>query len=928
MAVLDADGNTVATNRPWEEFARQHQLRETLGGDGVAHLEDADGVAVEDAARATAGIAATLDGDRDQFEFEYPSKAADRTRWFRMRVQSSIHEDERYLTVSHTDITERRTRETTFRSAYEITTRNGESFDQKITALLEVVRQAIGTTYATFSHIDGSDYVFEAVAAATGEDLEAGETVPVEELPNCKHVFDTGDPLVLDDVAAQAPALADPTWGIAAYLGAPVTVDGKPYGTFCFYSTEPRDAAFTEWEVTLVELLGDWISYELGRRERTQKLRHLKENLSDVVWMSTPDKDEIEFVSDSYEAVWGRPTESLREEPTSFVEAIHPEDRDRVSRALADQRTQPDAYETEYRIVRPDGSVRWIHDEAVGVQTDGELERIIGIATDVTERVEHERELAYQTALLEAQTETTIDGLLLVDTDRSVRYHNNRFLDIWDLSAETVSAQSGEQLLEQVRDRLAEPDEFMRGVERLHANPTEQSRDTIELTDGRWLDRYSAPVIGYDGTHYGRLWVFRDITERIEHEMTLERQHDRLAQLQRVNDIVRKTIQALQDTKTRKEIEAEVCAKLTETNLYQAAWIAGKAETPTGEVTIDVRTAVGVEDSYFEDISEPPAGPAQKAIQTGTVQVVDDVSTSESFPAVRRETALAHDHQTLAAIPLAKADLTYGALVVYAPPTHTISETEQDVLADLGRSIALAIQRVHSQCSLSAATLVSLSFRIPDSEFVFGTVSEDLDCELTLERRIAGQRGEMIYYVTVDGGDPATVCDRLAADPLITTCRIVRDGTTAKRAMLEAHLNEECQVPLDILTDYGGSIRDARAADGDISIRAELPSEVDISTLYADLQSVAPSIELVSKRHVDRPARTAAELRNRVTEQLTEKQRSALKATYARGYYAWPRESTLEEISETFDISGPTMHYRLRKAQETVIGSVLEGTDI
>jgi len=917
IAVLDAEGTLVMTTDERIESAREHGPPESSDATGIEYLAAIDGVEEADVARAVEGLDALLEGERDRFELEYPRRTGDDRRWVLMRAARFTYRGEKYVTVTHIDITERKRRDEALRDAYEISTADTASLTEQVEELLAVARTVIGTEYATFSRVE-DDQCTVTAAADTG--ISSGDTVPIA--ASCKRVVDTRETLVVRDIEADAPELADR--GIESYLGTPVTVDGDVYGTYCFYGTEPRAEAFSEWDVTFVELLGEWMRYELERRECEERLQHLRENITDVVWMSTPEKDEIEFVSDSYRDIWGRPPDTLKKQSDAFVEGIHPDDRDRVRQALADQQDSPDEYEETYRVVQPDGEVRWVHDRASGVFVDGKLQRIVGIATDITDRTERERELAYQTALLEAQAETTIDGLLVVDSDRRVRYHNDRFLDIWGIPEDSAVGQSDEVLLETVRDRLANPEAFRDGIDYLYDHPNEQGRDTVELTDGRWLDRYSAPVIGADGTHYGRLWALRDITEQKENEQALERQRDELLQLQRVNKLVRRTIQALQDTRTREEIETSVCAALTESNLYQTAWIGELGATSASGRTVQPQTAAGVGESYFEGIPDNRDGPAEIALQTGEVQVVDDLTAASAFYDERPEIALDHGNYALAAVPLRKEGTTYGVLVVYAPPDHTISETERDILADLGRSIALAIQRVHSQRSLTAETVVSLALRMPDTEFVFGRASAELGIDLSLERRVATSDGPTIYYLGVEGGDPTLVCERLRADPLIAACTVVRDEDDTRAALVEVRLSGESQLPLDVLTDYGATVTSARAVEGDIELRVELPSQVAVRSVLAAVREVAPTVELVSKQYVDRPAKTAAAMQDRVTAQLTDKQRAALEAAFARGYYTWPRESTMEEIAETFEISAPSLHYRLRRAHDTVVGSLLD----
>ena len=94
----------------------------------------------------------------------------------------------------------------------------------------------------------------------------------------------------------------------------------------------------------------------------------------------------LSFVSPAYESLWGRPCQSLYERPLSYIEAVHPEDRERASRAL--QRLERgDATADEYRIIRPDGTIRWVWDRGFPIKDrSGRIVRLAGIAEDITER--------------------------------------------------------------------------------------------------------------------------------------------------------------------------------------------------------------------------------------------------------------------------------------------------------------------------------------------------------------------------------------------------------------------------------------------------------------------------------------------------------------------------------------------------------------
>ncbi len=129
-------------------------------------------------------------------------------------------------------------------------------------------------------------------------------------------------------------------------------------------------------------------------RESEKKFRLVTETIQDVFWLASPDIREMMYVSPGYEWIWGRSTESLYESPKSFLEAIIPEDRDRVMSVLQASHSGVKEYTCEYRIVRPDGSLRWIFERGFPVYDNrGKHTHMCGVCSDITERKQAEEAL-------------------------------------------------------------------------------------------------------------------------------------------------------------------------------------------------------------------------------------------------------------------------------------------------------------------------------------------------------------------------------------------------------------------------------------------------------------------------------------------------------------------------------------------------------
>jgi PAS domain S-box-containing protein len=124
---------------------------------------------------------------------------------------------------------------------------------------------------------------------------------------------------------------------------------------------------------------------EQAIEESQERFRQLAEHIKEVFWITDPTKNRFIYISPGYEDVWGRSCDSLYASPHSWQEAIHPEDQLRVQAAIG--RQPLGTYHEEYRILRPDGSMRWIWDRAYPIHdAAGSVYRIVGLAEDVTDR--------------------------------------------------------------------------------------------------------------------------------------------------------------------------------------------------------------------------------------------------------------------------------------------------------------------------------------------------------------------------------------------------------------------------------------------------------------------------------------------------------------------------------------------------------------
>ncbi|MCX5846086.1 MAG: PAS domain S-box protein [Deltaproteobacteria bacterium] len=204
------------------------------------------------------------------------------------------------------------------------------------------------------------------------------------------------------------------------------------------------------------------------------------------------------------------------------------------------------------------GKARCLYD------SKGNIVGAIQSIRDITDRKQAEEALRFSNLILSTQQETTHDGILVVDPEGKMISWNQRFIDMWDIPSHVLEAQSDELAIESVLGKLVNPKQFLAGVRRLYDDINATSDDELALADGRLFDRHSAPMIGGDGRHYGRVWYFRDITDRKRAEEILKKRERELEIKSRNLEELNAALKVLlrQREKDKDEIEEQVLANV------------------------------------------------------------------------------------------------------------------------------------------------------------------------------------------------------------------------------------------------------------------------------------------------------------------------------------------------------------------------------
>jgi PAS domain S-box-containing protein len=146
-----------------------------------------------------------------------------------------------------------------------------------------------------------------------------------------------------------------------------------------------------------------------------------------------------------------------------------------------------------------------------------------GLTAEIGERKRIEEKLRAETAFLEAQTNSTLDGILVVDSNNRIILRNQRFVEILQVPPGISGTDDDQALLEHAVSMVKNPEEFLHKVRHLYNHRHQTSCDEVQFNNGMIVDRYSSPVIDKQGKYYGRIWTFRDITERKRNEEEVRR---------------------------------------------------------------------------------------------------------------------------------------------------------------------------------------------------------------------------------------------------------------------------------------------------------------------------------------------------------------------------------------------------------------------
>ncbi len=381
----------------------------------------------------------------------------------------------------------------------------GAPLDDSLEAIIDMVESLRPSVRGSIMRLEG-DRLYHGAGSSLPDEILTGESgADIDPRGGmCARAAFHDKEIVTEDIAT------DPHWegireraldnGLRAAWSIPVHGDeGSVLGTFAMWWAEPkppdaRDEHVGRMAARLAAIAIERHEAEKELKESQTHFQQLAENIDEVFWLRT--RTEMLYVSQAYEDIWGRPFEDIATSSDGHLGLVHPSDVERVRRAYLRSWEKDARFDEEYRIVRPDGAVRWVRAVAWAFSVEGEAEtRQAGYAVDVTERIRRRNELI--AAKQEAEELNRLKTAFLANMSHEIRTPLTSIIGFAEILQDELGSEHGRapELIHTAGRRLMNTLDSVLQLSRLEAdairlNPVDvqlvrEARDTMHLFENQ-----------------------------------------------------------------------------------------------------------------------------------------------------------------------------------------------------------------------------------------------------------------------------------------------------------------------------------------------------------------------------------------------------------------------------------------------------------
>ncbi|EMA42578.1 bacterio-opsin activator domain-containing protein [Halobiforma nitratireducens] len=553
-----------------------------------------------------------------------------------------------------------------------------------------------------------------------------------------------------------------------------------------------------------------------------------------------------------------------------------------------------------------------------------------------------DRQRAGEGANAAAVADDSIVRLLLAASDRYalVRLDEEGYVERWNRSAAAMFDYRASEIVGTHVSAFYPDDAVEEGLpERVLSAALEESGYEVDgcrvRKDGSTFraTEVVSPLRDDRGRHTGFALFVRDVSSYYDELETLRQRRTELERRYTLAWQQRALTESLLEAADHEAVETETCETLVRDAVYEFAWI---DRTTMADRRRNWRVASGIGPDDVDRIEpdgdewERPDGGANgsgDAVRGGAesgdgasddeiaVRVAELATDGEGTADVPETLEGVDGGLVLARVPLAYGETTYGTLTVAAGREPAFDADERAWLETIGRQVGYAITAVRRRNLLLSDRVVEFDLTCRDDGSFLVAASDRLDCRFELDSLVPTSESTQLYYLRLEGAEPAAVFDLARESERVTEFRLIETYEDGWRVEFVV----EGSLPLLTLSEYGVTVRGATIESGTATITGECAGDADLRTIVDGFRAAYPDSELVGKREAERTVRTAREFREGLEDRLTDRQIAALRAAYFGGYYDWPRESTAEEVADAMGISSPTLHNHLRKGQHELL---------
>ncbi len=564
------------------------------------------------------------------------------------------------------------------------------TLDEILAVALDSLEAVLGVSRASILLFDGDGVMrFKAYRDISAEYRRAveGHTPWRPDTPD-------PEPLIIPDVTrepsleAYLPVLR--AEGIAAMAFVPLVSRGQVIGKFMLYYGTPRE--FDEAEVEIASLLGSQIAFAVERTRAADQARRNEEGLRfalDAANMGTWDwdlKTHSVVWSDNVERLHGLPAGTFDGTFESYAREIHPDDRDRVFASIQRALAGGGQHEVEYRIVAPDGTVRWVEGKGrVEPGPDGSPARMTGVCLNVTRR--KEAEFARVEALEEAQgASQRLAAIVESSGDAIVSKTLEGVITSWNRAAEAMFGYSADEIVGRSITVLIPPERLPEEetvLGRIRAGHSVEMETVRRHKDGSAVpvSLMVSPVRDSRGQITGASKVARDIRARKRAEAARAELHRRLATL------VAASATLLNAPETASVVAATIT--LAQQLLVADGYAIWATDPHRGGAWCVVRSH-GISDAFASRIIEPTeSAPVSAELESGPLPI-SDIGRRPGFDHL----AAAYQDEGIRSMlicPMRLGGNRRGTLVFYYRTARTFDDVDVETGQTLANLVAAAM---------------------------------------------------------------------------------------------------------------------------------------------------------------------------------------------------------------------------------------------